>query len=392
MRLPLLRRKATLPTPTGAGRNQPWDRVILPSTILPSTQVAGPLVWDAATARALPSVARAVAIYSGMISQLQLNDMRGDVILPQPTLLEQPNPNMARSTFMTVQIEDYVLNGNALCLVTGRDAAGWPSSVAWLPAAWVSVTMTGRPYPDDVAYWAGGAQLDRSAIIHVQRGADRWCPARGVGVVEAHLSTLDRVATEEQYERDNLQSGAVPSVAIITPNPRLSGTEASEAKEGWLAKFVRREPAFLPAGTQVVPLAWSPADSELNAARQMSLSDIANIFNLDGYWLGAPAGSFTYRSPGQMYTALLRVSLEPVMSPFEDVWSAAWLPRGRRVRFDRLALTRDDIQSMVATMAQATGSGLMSLSEARVYMGLPANMPDAPPPAPAESEQEVPAP
>jgi HK97 family phage portal protein len=370
---------------SGSGHTQIFDRVMFTSTTLPPADSA-PMVWDATTARALPAVARAVSLYSGMISQVDMNDMRADTVLPRPTLLDQPDPNMARSLFVTLQMEDYLLNGNALSLVTGRDAAGWPSSVAWLPAAWVSVTLTGKPYPDDVAYWAGGRQLDRGAIVHVRRGADRWCPARGVGVVEGHLSTLERVATEERYERDNLQSGSVPSVAIITPNPRLSGEEAGTAKGEWLAKFIRREPAFFPAGTQVIPLAWSPADSELNAARQMSLLDVANIFNLDGYWLGAPAGSFTYRSPGQMYTAMLRVSLEPVMKPFEDVWSEAWLPRGRRVRFDRLALTRDDIQTMVQTMSMAVSSNLMSREEARVYMGLPVVQagPETPPvPQPA---------
>lgn len=384
VRLPSLLRRAS-PTPA---ITQPWNRVIFPWSV-PNGQATAPLVWDAATARSLPSVARAVALYSGMISQVAMNDMRGETVLPRPSLLDQPDPNMARSLFVTVQIEDYLLNGNALCLITDRDATGWPSAVAWLPASWVSIGVTGLPYPDDVAYWAAGVPLNRRDIIHVRRGADRWCPHRGVGVVEGHLSTLDRVANEERYEADNMATGAVPSVAIITPNARLSTEEAGTAKTGWLEKFTRREPAILPSGTQVIPLAWSPADAELTAARTLSLLDIANIFNLDGYWVGAPAGSMTYRSPGQMYTALLRVSLEPVLAGFEDTWSAAWLPRGRRVRFDRLALVRDDIQTMVQTMSMAVSAGLMTIDEARIYMGLPAldSGPTEPAvPAPAASE------
>jgi HK97 family phage portal protein len=364
---------------------QPWSRVVFPqSTGAPGVSA----VWDVTTAKALPSVARASAIYTGMISQLHLDDVRNNVALPRPALLAQPDPTMSRTRFVHLSIEDYLLNGNALSYIAAYDASGRPSAVAWIAAAWVSITMSGKPYPDDVEYWAGGVKLDRDRLIHIRRGADRNCVARGVGVVEQHLATLDRIGAEEAYEKNALSDGAVPSVAVITPNPRLQQGEADSAKTNWLAKFARREPAILPSGTQVIPLSWSPADSELQAARQFSLIDVSNIFNLDGYWLGAPtAGSLTYRSPGQQYTALLRVSLEPVMSHFEDAWSMAWLPRGRRVRFDRLALTRDDLHTMMATLATGVAAQLITVEEGRVYLGLP---PDKPVPGPYNQDDTLP--
>jgi hypothetical protein len=106
-------------------------------------------------------------------------------------------------------------------------------------------------------------------------------------------------------------------------------------------------------------------------ARKMSLLDAANMFNLDGYWLGAPTTSMTYRSPGPMYLNLLRTSLEPVMVDFEDVWSAAWLPRGQQARFDRQMLLRDDLQTTVTTLVAASGGPFMSTEEARQYLALP---------------------
>lgn len=369
---------------------QPFNRVVWPWE-----PVAGaPMVWDTATALRLPAVARASAVYSGLIKQAPLDDIKGiDPQTPRPRLLEQPDPNAPRSWFMQVNVEDYLWNGNAVQLVTARDVTGWPAAVTWVPTAWVSIACPRRRY-DQPSYLVDGIELPAADVIHIRRGADRWCPARGVGVVEQHLATFDRAALEEQYERDALRSGAVPSVAIITPNPRLGETEASTAKADWLNKFVGpgREPAILPAGTQVIPLAWSPTDAQLEEARRLTLLDIANAFNLDGYWLGAPAGSMTYRSPGSMYTNLVRVSLEGVLTDFEDVWSIAWLPRGRRVRFDRAVLLRDDMQTMVATAAAATAARLWTVEEARVYTGL-APVPTlgtlsepAPAPAPAPTE------
>ena len=122
-------------------------------------------------------------------------------------------------------------------------------------------------------------------------------------------------------------------MAVISNNPNLGEDEANEAKTDWLAKYAgpNRVPAILPAGTQVIPLAWSPDDAQLTEARRMALLDVANIFNLDGYYLGAPNATLTYQSPGANFSNLLRLSLEPVLADFEDAWSMAWLPRGHRL-------------------------------------------------------------
>lgn len=331
---------------------------------------AGPFVWDASSARRIPGVGRALGIYAGMLKQAPLDAWRGVQELPRPRLLERPDPTNARSWFVQVQVEDYLLNGNAVGLVTARGADGWPAAASWVPAVWCYVQWTpGQP----AEYWVAGRKLPREDVVHVKRGADRLYPVRGVGVVEEYLNTLDRMALEEEYERSALAHGAVPSVAVIAPNPGLSQPEADAAKLSWMEKYsgANREPAILPGGTQVIPLGWSPSDNQMTEARKMSLTDVANMFNLDGYWVGAPAASMTYRSPGPMYLNLLRTSVEPVAVDFEDVWSDAWLPRGTKVRFDRQMLLRDDMQTTVATLVQATGAPIMSVDEARQYLTLP---------------------
>jgi len=328
----------------------------------------GPITTE--TAKALPGVARAVSLIAGQAKQMPLDAYRGVQPLPRPRLLEQPDPDESRAWFVGVQWEDFLLNGNAVHYVTTRDATGWPATVVWLPAAWVTITRD--PTTQVVDYWVGGVRLRRGDVIHVKRGADRGNPGRGVGVVEQHLDALGKVRDQHRHEADVLNTSAVPSVAIIAPNPRLSQTEADQGKADWLEKFSGpdREPAILPAGSQIIPLAWSPSDSQLVEARQLSLTDVGNMFNLDGYWLGAPAGSMTYRTPGPMYLNLIRQTLEPDLAVFEDVWSAAWLPRGQRVRHDRRVVLGDDMQTMVNTAKTAVEAKLMTREEARVYLGL----------------------
>jgi hypothetical protein len=124
-----------------------------------------------------------------------------------------------------------------------------------------------------------------------------------------------------------------------------------------------------------VPLAWSPTDTQLAEARRLSLIDVANMFNLDGYWLGAPVAGMTYRSAGPEYQQVLRTSLEPVLADFEDVWSDAWLPRGTEVRFRRSQLLREDLATSAQAAQLLAGAGIVTLAEARVMVGLPPNMP-----------------
>jgi HK97 family phage portal protein len=181
------------------------------------------------------------------------------------------------------------------------------------------------------------------------------------------------VAAEEIFESSALSSGAVPSVAIITPQATLTQDVATEAKANWLTTYggATREPAILPNGTVIQPLAWSPADTQLTEARRMSLTDVANMFNLDSYWLGAAVQGMTYKTAGPQYQQILRTSLEPVLADFEDVWSDAWLPRGQSIHFDRNQLLRDDLATTSTAMATLVGAGIVSAAEARAYMDLP---------------------
>lgn len=332
----------------------------------------------AAVARSLPGVARGLALIAGQLSQMPLDDYAGVTPRPRPPLLDSPDPDNSRAWFVQVQVEDYLLNGNAVHYVTSRDKrTGWPTSVVWIPAEWVQIVVD--PITQEHSYWVGGMELRRSDVVHVKRGADRMNPHRGVGVVEQHLDALGTVRDQHRYENEVLKGGAVPSVAVIAPNPRVSDEEATAAKSAWVDKFGGpvREPGIFPKGTEVIPLAWSPSDSQLVEARQLSLTDQANMLNLDGWWLGAPSKGLAYKSPGPMFLQLLRQTLEPIAAPFEDVWSAAWLPRGRRVRFDRRAVLADDMQTMVATASAAVAAGLWTVEEGRVYMGMSPELPES---------------
>lgn len=364
---------------------QLWPPVDIPSTLTRQ-------VWDAETARTIPGVGRALAIY-GLLGQCPLDVFRGIHPAGRPRLLERPDPDKSRPWFVKQHIEDYLLHGNACHVITARDAEGRPAATKWYPAhQWGLVEHEGA-----TGYYLNGRWIEARDVVHAQRGADPTFPGRGIGVVEQHVKALNRIGLQEAAESENLRGRGMPGVAIITPQKEPKEADLTAAADKWMDAYSGQgnRPAFLPNGTQVIPLAWSPDDQQMTEARKLSLTDIGNIFNLDGYWLGAPGSSHTYRSPGPLYLALLRTSLESLAAELEDVWSYAWLPRGRSVRFDRSVLLVDDLETTIRTTAAAYNNGLWTIEESRTYLGKDPNIvPERPaaaaPPAPPAPEPEPP--
>lgn len=344
---------------------QLWPPVVDPATLTRQ-------VWDSVTAQQLPAVGRAMALYGGLISQCALDQYNGPTpVSPRPSILQTPDPLLrSLALFTRVHVEDYLVHGNALHLITSRKPDGQAARTTWFPAdQWSVDASNGRGYLD---YFLNGKKIARREdVVHVQWGYAPGQEWRGWGLVERYLNSLDRVAMQEASERNALKGGAVPSVAVIAPQATLTQDEADEAASAWERRFngPARRPGIFPKGTIVQPLGWSAEDQQATLARQMSLTDVANMLNLDAYWLGAPASSHTYRSPGPQFLTLQRTSLEPVMGDLEQVWSSAWFPSADQTRFDRNQLTRDDFATSLATLGKAVKEGLMSVEEARLYMG-----------------------
>ena len=340
-------------------------------------------VWDETGALGIPAVGRAVGLFQ-LAGVMELSAWRGDRELPQPRILAQPDLSFAGSArWVACQMADFVMSGNALSLVTARDSAMQPAAVRWAPAHRWGIVADGLGGID--SYWLNGVRVPREDVIHVARPVpDPSMPGRGLGVVEQHFRSLNRVRMQEDAESGSLQNGGVPSVAVISPVVDLTEEDANDAAVAWEQAFGgrTRRPGIFPRGTEIRPLSWSATDAQAIELRKMSLTDVANMFGMDPYWLGAPASSHTYRSPGQMWERLTRETLELPLSIFEDVWSQALLPRGQRVRFARDELTRDDLASNVRTAQLAWRAGLWTWEETRRFLRLDPSAPEPVRPSP----------
>ncbi len=357
----------------GPGVTQPWNGVVWPPAESNWSLDAG---MTAQRMKAIPAIGRGLSLIEGMAMQMPLDATRGDVVLPRPRLLEQPDLDADRAWFVGEQVDDYWVHGNAVHLVTARDATGWPAAVKHLPCSRVDMVVA----PDGTRSYAyDGVLLPAGDVVHVRRGADPLVPERGWGVLEQYTRSLARIDKQGLYEESVMDGAAVPSAVVTVSGEKPSQEQMDDAADRWMDRFSgpRRRPVFLPAGFEVKPLSWSPADSQLVEARQLSLVDAANIMNLDAFWVGGSiASGLTYRSPGPMWLNLLRQTMAPILEQLELTWSAAWLPRGQRVRFQRDAVLAEDKNTAVSWASRARAAGMVTLAEARVAIGYSAEIPD----------------
>lgn len=339
-----------------------------PPTI-PSTFVRG-RVTSTWAAEGIPSVGRAVMLHQ-LAAIMALELWRGSTLLPTPRILTQPDPQRPGATWLVQQcVRDWLLEGNALCKITARDSEGQPAAWRWAPASRWSIEDDGLSGVE--SYKLNGHPVPWHDVIHVQRGADPDYPARGIGIVEQYVRTLNVSTMQLDSEAENLKTGGVPSVAVITPQADPTQDDADKAGAAWERAFQGpgRRPGIFPKDTQVIPLSWSATDAQMIEARNMNTADVANLTGLDKYWLNVDAGSHNYKSPGPMWLTLLKTPLEGMLQLFEDALSDRLTPRGQRIRFRRSDLTSDDLETSIRTMAAAKLAGLYSHEEARTYLGL----------------------
>lgn len=352
-------------------------------------------VWDSQTARSIPALGRALGIYT-IPAQCDLLHVRrpaprgGQLVDgPPPRILQRPDPDMALPTYLAAHFEDWLLHGNACHLITSRNAEGYPATTAFFPAhAW---GIQEDPDTAQPIYTLNGRQVPRRDVVHTRRGVDPRFRHRGIGVVEQYLETLNRAGLQSAAESANLTNRGMPSVVVIKPNSEHDPVKDDQVAQKWAERFAGAEPkpGIFPKGTEVKPLSWNPSDQQLVQARGMTVKDIANLTNLDGYWLGAEGSSHTYRSPQPMFLTLLRTTLNNMLRVFEDDWSFAWMPYGRGVQVDRLEMLRDDLQTMVNTFARGRDAGLFpDVNEARTYMGFRELSEDELPQVPPQLQQD----
>jgi len=349
----------------GDGTGGPYGNPLVPG---------GPGGW-------LPAVSRSTSLIADTIAGLPWRVVRGEwEELTTPDWLLDPQAlrvdgrvvapgdvvdvRLSAVEFWAQWIAAAVLWGDGYLYVPVRDATtGAPKPPLWQLHPNL-VTIEGG------AYTAGGEKLPAGSIIHL-RGQGPYWNGHGTGVLTRHGPELGLACAVRQYAAGVFASG-VPAGYLQSTAPNMTQEAADALKARWMAQHggPRRGIAVLNATTAFHPIQISPVDSQLSAAREWSLRDVALAFGLPAYMLGVPGDSSTYANVESRMIELQTFTLLPWERRIESTLDAQF-PRGTAVKIRTEALLRGDTTTRYNAYESALRAGWMTADEVRALEDRP---------------------
>ena len=325
-----------------------------------NTVYAGTFV-DEQTTLSVPGLWRGVTLISDTIGALPIHAYRGDQrIEPMPPILERPYPNETRIETMSAIAASLIIHGNYVAVLGDIGANGYPESLYPVSASRVHVDrIEGR-----LSYKINDELFDGERVMHIKNFA---MPGQivGVGIVAAQRQGIGSALAMQEYAAKYFDGGAQPTGILYSDNADLSQDEADMLKAVWMRHYggTSREPAVLNASTKFEQLSDNAKDSQLVESREFSLTEIANMLGLPGYYLGAPNSSRTYSNVEQEQLQFLR-GITPLLTRIESAFTDL-LPRGQYAKFNTDALLRSDTLTRYQAHKIALESGFLTVDEVR---------------------------
>jgi HK97 family phage portal protein len=308
-------------------------------------------------ALSLPAFWRGVRLKVDTIGTLPLHGYRGTERL-DVALLEQPDPSEDRTVTFSRLLTSLILKGNAFALLGDFDEFGYPGVIKVVPPSVVSFNSgTGM-------YQVAGEDKHPSEMLHV-RGLTLAGDVFGLGCVEIHRRALQGAIQVDEFARNFFVDPAFPSGILKINKQGLSQTEYDDIITRWVSRQAgKRTPVALPPDIDFQPVALSNEDSQFLQTRVHTLTEVANIVGVPGYFIGAQGPSMTYSNAETESLNLLKFYLRGDMIALERAFSAL-LPDGIEARFNPDALLRMDTASRYRAHATALQHKFLSLDEVR---------------------------
>lgn len=345
----------------------------------------------------ISTVYRAVEVLAIGVSQLGLDQWRGNRRIPASPIIRKPDTRTHRSAFLEYSTVCLALDGNAYWRIL-RDPAGAPLALHPLNPYEVSPVTDPRTQAKSFHYrgqpLTEGDRL-QGDVVHLQKlrtpGRDK-----GLGPIEAARRELTGAIQASDYTSGWFERGDVPSGLLVT-DQELTPTQAKTYKDqwrGWNPETGKYEPdgvgvRVLGQGLKYDPLMIKPADLQFLETQQFNTTQIARLFGTPASLMLAvvEGNSQSYANVEQDWIAFTRFTLMGYIREMEEAFSAI-LPAGNTTRFNVDALQRSDTTTRYAAHAIGLDKGFLTLNEVREMEGLDP-LADAPTPPLNEDQTDA---
>jgi hypothetical protein len=231
-----------------------------------------------------------------------------------------------------------------------------------IPRPNTHVSWDGRDYP--ISHPAGPGSAVGSVIVF--RGFRN-------GVLHDGAETLTlAIALDAAAKR--YADVPLPSIALKNTGADLPPEKVTELLEAWEVARATRSTAYLSSVVDTETFGFSPAELTLSEARNFAALEIARLFNLDGFWIGAniAGASLSYSNRVDLRKDLIDLTLADYMVPIEQRLSMRDVTptlTSNLVRFSTVDFLRSNLSERVDIVTKLLPfPGVMTEAEARDFL------------------------
>lgn len=319
----------------------------------------------------VPALLSCVDLIAGAVSTMPLQtfrtiDDRRERATDGP-LVRAPSTVWPADEWVYVAVASMLLHGEAIGLITGHAANGYPSGVEWVDPRQVDVERDGPR----LRYRVGGEHVDPVRVVHVRHGLLTPGNVRGQSPVSLLRSPLRAGLEQIVYGLDWFRGGGHPTGVLSIDTDGLTETQATEIADRFIEKTKTRRPVVLTRVANYTAVQSTPEASGLAEARRQVATDIAIAFHVPPEQVGGDTGrSMTYQTLETEQSALDVRALMPVYVRLERALSRL-MPQPQYVRFNADAQIRPDTRTRAEVGEILVRSGQRSPDELRAKDELP---------------------
>lgn len=326
-------------------------------------------------ALSVPAVKRARDLIAGTIGALPLrvnNAARQPIPWP---LMDQPEPDYARSVTLTRTLEDMLLYGRAWWRITEFGWHGFPTKVRRLDPSTVFVRQYGQ------VYTAADGSAEGMAIQIIPDAELVRIDGPNEGLLTAGARPI-RMAMQLDQQAARIAASPRPQ-GVFTPVEGVDPGEKEEIQEmldDWNASRSNNSWGYVGAALKLNPLSWTPEELQLADSRQHAATEIARLCGLDADWVNVHTTTRTYANAETRRLDLVDFTLMPFIAALEGRLSMNdVLPRGSQVKVQLSGFLRSDSLTRMQTYQIGREVGVYNDERIAELEDIPSAKPQTPP-------------
>jgi HK97 family phage portal protein len=318
------------------------------------------------TALEVSAVLAAVSLIADSVASLPIRSVRhvGDRVVsrPLPGWLSGSS-TVTQYELIHMIVSSLALHGNAYVYID-RENGLLPVSLTPLHPTNVQVNVINRQR----YYTVNGGNISQDQMLHIRW----WTPpqaATGLSPIEMQKTTIGLALAMERHLAQFYGEGGTPS-SVLEVDGDLTADQAKALQATWETQNKRRRrPAVLTNGMKWRAITADAASMEMNASRELQVAQVARIYRVPAYMIGARGESNTYTNNESAGQHFVTYTLLPWLKRIESALSSL-MPAPQELMFDTAGFLRADQISRYRAHGVGIQYGFLTPNEARAVEGL----------------------